>query len=161
MATQAQINNRNRSRGKNFERRMADKMGDWYRIPYSGSSELFGLGDVRDTEDKNSASFMMECKTITPRSAREINYSIKEEWLVGRLSIVSKAKYENDKFWSLAFTKKGSPNAYIITSLEQYRAFTRLIEMAKDKGFLSNQNGNATKTLEEIDTLYEKWINER
>ena len=47
---QKTINRRNRTRGKSFERRVAEKLGNWFRIPYSGSSELWGLGDVRDKD---------------------------------------------------------------------------------------------------------------
>lgn len=152
--SQAQINNRNRNRGKMAEKRMAERMGDWYRIPYSGSSELFGLGDIREVEGKEDATWMVECKTITPRSAKEINYIIKEEWLIGKNGVIGKAKAEFNKFWGLMVTKKGSSNIYFMTSLEIFRTIFRAVEILKMQGQISIQN-DSTKTMEEIDKLWE------
>lgn len=152
--SQATTNRRNRNRGKSFEKRVAEKMGNWYRIAFSGSSELFGLGDVRDTEGKENATWMVECKTITPRSAKEINYIIKEEWLIGKLGVSTKAKKEYNKFWALAFTKKGSPLTYIAMSIETFRTMVRALEILKMQGQISNQNDSSI-TSEEIDKIWE------
>ena len=103
---QKTVNRRNRNRGKSHERRVAEKLGNWFRIPYSGSSELWVLGDVRDKDDKFRSRYMIECKTITPKSVKEVNVIIKQEWLQGMTGIIDKAKKELNKFWGLAFTKK-------------------------------------------------------
>lgn len=133
-------------------------MGNWYRIPYSGSSELFGLGDVRDKEGKEDSAWMMECKTITPKSKTGINYIIKEEWLIGKTGIIGRAKKELNKFWSLAFTKKSSAAIYVITSLEIFRTMTRAIEILKKMDLIADQI-NSTQTIEQIDKLWEKLQN--
>lgn len=155
-AKQTKTNNRNRSRGKSFERRVAERMGNWYRIPYSGSSELFGLGDVRDREGKEDSTWMMECKTLTPKSKTEINYIIKEEWLTGKTGVTGRAKKEMNKFWSLAFTKKSSAAIYVITSLEIFKTMARAIEILKKMGLISDQI-DSTIASDQINDLWEEW----
>lgn len=151
----AKINNQNRSRGKSFEKRVASKMGNWYRIPYSGSSALFGFGDVRDKENKENSSWMIECKTITPRSKTEVNYIIKEEWLTGKSGIVKKAKQEFNKFWALAFTKKNSSTIYIVVDIHTFKAMVRAIEILKYKNLIPN-NINSEMVINAIDKLWEE-----
>lgn len=120
MANQSKTNRNNRNRGKSFENKMA-KFLKWWRIPYSGSSELFGLGDIRDTEDKANARYMGECKSITPRSTKEVNYIIQEKWLVGKDSVIARAKKEGNKFPVLLFTKAKSALSFAIIREKDFK----------------------------------------
>ena len=157
---QKTINRRNRNRGKSHERRVAEKLGNWFRIPYSGSSELWGLGDVRDKDDKFRSRYMIECKTITPKSVKEVNFIIKQEWLQGKTGIIDKAKKELNKFWGLAFTKKGSSKTFIIIPLEDFRTYTRAIEILRAKGIIDDSKDVSRETTTaEIDRIYNE-INE-
>jgi len=72
--TASKRNRNNRKRGKAFEKKVADFLG-FYRVPYSGSAENFGLGDIRDRESQDDSLVMGECKSITPRSKNQINLS--------------------------------------------------------------------------------------
>lgn len=68
-------NNNNRKRGKNLERAVAKEL-EWYRVPYSGSSDIFGKGDVVDNRDPDENLWLCECKTQT-----QTNCSIEAKWL--------------------------------------------------------------------------------
>lgn len=148
MATQAQTNNRNRNRGKNFERKVAEVLG-FFRIPYSGSSKLWGLGDVRDNEHKDYSRYMGECKTMTPKAKTEVNYIIQAKWLIGPDSVVARAKEENNKLPFLAFTKKSSPLTFVITRIEDFKMFLDAMDILRAKGLISNTL-DVDKTREEI-----------
>ena len=157
---QKTVNRRNRERGKSFERRVAEKLGNWFRIPYSDSSELWGLGDVRDKDDNFRSRYMIECKTITPKSVKEVNFIIKQEWLQGKTGIIDKAKKELNKFWGLAFTKKGSRKTFMIIPLEDFRTYTRAIEILRAKGIIDDSKDVSRETtVAEIDRIYNE-INE-
>jgi hypothetical protein len=151
MATQAQTNNRNRNRGKNFERKCAEILG-FFRVPYSGSSKLWGLGDIRDNEHKNLSRYMGECKTMTPKSKTEVNYIIQAKWLIGPDSVIAKAKKENNKFPFLAFTKKASPLTFIITRIEDFKMLIDALDILRAKGLISDTL-DVDKTREEINNL--------
>jgi hypothetical protein len=133
----SQTNKNNRERGKAFEDKMARFLG-WWRIPYSGSSELFGLGDIRDSEDKSSARYMGECKSITPKSVSEINYIIKEKWLVGKDSVVARAKKENNKFPVLLLTKAKSPLSFAIIRDTDFKMCVDALELLRRSGFIDD-----------------------
>lgn len=148
MASQKVTNNRNRNRGKQFEARVAKFLG-YFRIPYSGSSELWGLGDVRDFEDKDRSRVMIECKTMTPKSVKEINYIIKRDWIVGPDSVVAKAKKENNKMPALAFTRKGSKEIFAILRLVDFKLFLDCLELLRQAGILD-------KKLKDIDEIREQ-----
>ena len=148
MASQKVTNNRNRNRGKQFEARVAKFLG-YFRIPYSGSSLLWGLGDVRDFEDKDRSRVMIECKTMTPKSVKEINYIIKRDWLVGPDSVVAKAKKENNKLPVLAFTRKGSREIFATLRLIDFKLFMDCLELLREAGIIDNK-------LKDIDMIREQ-----
>jgi hypothetical protein len=135
--TASKTNKNNRERGKAFENKMAKYLG-WWRIPYSGSSELFGLGDIRDTEDKATARYMGECKSITPRSAKEINYIIQEKWLVGKDSVVARAKKEGNKFPVLFFTKVRSALSFAIIREKDFKMCMQALEILRRHNIISD-----------------------
>lgn len=135
--SQSKINKNNRERGKTFERKMAKFLG-WFRIPYSGSSSTYGYGDIRDHEDQAKSTYMGECKSITPRSAKEINYIIKEKWLVGKDSIIAKAKKQGNKLPVLFFTKVRSPLSFAIIRDVDFLMFTRAMELLRRQGLIDD-----------------------
>lgn len=158
MASQRVTNNRNRNRGKQFEARVAKFLG-YFRIPYSGSSELWGLGDVRDFEDKDRSRVMIECKTMTPKSVKEINYIIKRDWIVGPDSIVAKAKKENNKLPALAFTRKGSKEIFTILRLADFKLFLDCLELLRKAGIVDNKLKDIDEIREQIGQKLEEFNN--
>lgn len=158
MASQRVTNNRNRNRGKQFEARVAKFLG-YFRIPYSGSSELWGLGDVRDFEDKDRSRVMIECKTMTPKSVKEINYIIKRDWIVGPDSIVAKAKKENNKLPALAFTRKGSKEIFTILRLADFKLFLDCLELLRKTGIVDNKLKDIDEIREQIGQKLEEFNN--
>ena len=158
MASQRVTNNRNRNRGKQFEARVAKFLG-YFRIPYSGSSELWGLGDVRDFEDKDRSRVMIECKTMTPKSVKEINYIIKRDWIVGPDSVVAKAKKENNKMPALAFTRKGSKEIFAILRLVDFKLFLDWLELLRQVGILDKKLKDMDEIREQIGQKLEEGNN--
>ena len=137
----ARINNNNRGRGKSFERRVA-KFLNWFRVPYSGSAEEYGLADVRDKEDQHQSKYLCECKTMTPRSKTEVNYILQAKWLLGDKGIVTRAKKSGAKFPLLAFTRKGSPATFVTVPIEDFRMYYRAVELCV--GEKAYEKSNAT-----------------
>lgn len=158
MASQRVTNNRNRNRGKQFEARVAKFLG-YFRIPYSGSSELWGLGDVRDFEDKDRSRVMIECKTMTPKSVKEINYIIKRDWIVGPDSVVAKAKKENNKLPALAFTRKGSKEIFTILRLADFKLFLDCLELLRKAGIVDNKLKDIDEIRDQIGQKLEEFNN--
>ncbi|AZS49245.1 hypothetical protein BpsS140_00052 [Bacillus phage vB_BpsS-140] len=144
-------NNNNRQRGSAFEKKVAEFLG-FFRVPLSGSAEIFGLGDVRDVESQEDSLTIGECKSITPRSAREINYTVKEEWLIGKNGIVGKAKKKNKMPW-LALTKVRSSMWYVILMPQHFRMFLRSIDILKAQGQIS-QTRDIDKLEQEINEIW-------
>ena len=115
---------------------------------------------MRDKDDKFRSRYMIECKTITPKSVKEVNFIIKQEWLQGKTGIIDKAKKELNKFWGLAFTKKGSSKTFMIIPLEDFRTYTRAIEILRAKGIIDDSKDVSRETTTaEIDRVYNE-INE-
>jgi hypothetical protein len=132
----SKTNRNNRERGKAFEKKIADFL-NWWRIPYSGSSELHGLGDVRDHEDRERARYLAECKSMTPRSAKEINYIIQEKWLVGKMSIIHRAKKGN-KLPVLFFTKIKSPLSFAVIRDIDFKMFVEALDLLRQNGLIDD-----------------------
>jgi hypothetical protein len=130
-------NNNNRHRGKAFENKMAKYFG-WIRVPYSGSAEAYGLGDLRDHEDQQKTRYMAECKSITPRSAKEINYTVQEKWLVGKDSIVARAKKQGNKFPVLLLTKVRSSLTFAIMREKDFKMMVDALEVMRRHGLIDN-----------------------
>lgn len=128
--TASDRNRNNRERGKSFERKMA-KFLAFVRVPYSGSSELYGEGDIRDHKDPDVCFYLGECKSITPKSKTEVNFIIKKEWLD---AIFARAKKANRKFGFLTFTKSAHPQAYVITKAEDFRMMTQALDLIRGNG---------------------------
>lgn len=133
----SRTNRNNRERGKAFENKMAKFLG-WWRIPYSGSSELYGLGDIRDHEDQNKARYIGECKSITPRSVKEINYIIQEKWLVGKDSVVARAKKQGNKLPVLFFTKVRSALSFAIIRDKDFKMMVDALELLRRHGIIDD-----------------------
>lgn len=129
-------NKNNRERGKSFEKKMGDFLG-WIRVAYSGINDAFGWGDIRDHEDREKSLFLGECKSITPRSTKEINYIIKEEWLVGKNSIVEKAK-KTESLPVLFFTKVRSPLSFAVLRDKDFKIMTDAINLLKQHGIIED-----------------------
>ena len=146
-------NNNNRNRGKLFEKKVADLLG-FFRVPYSGTNDTFGWGDVRSTEDQSQSRYLGECKSITPRSIKEINYSIKEDWLTGKNGILGKAKNAGDKIPFLAFTKVRSPLIYIILQIQDFKMLIQALEILIESGAISDTT-NRKQLTNEVQKLYE------
>lgn len=145
-------NKNNRQRGKAFERMVAEYLG-FIRVPYSGSSEVFGEGDIRDNIDESQAFYMGECKTITPRSKNEVNFVIKEKWLLGDKSITSRAKRAGNKLPFLAFKKIRSPKWYVVVCSEDFKMMIQAIEILRRTGVISDSRDVDT-IRSEIDSRY-------
>ena len=158
MASQKVTNNRNRNRGKQFEVRVA-KFLCYFRIPYSGSSALWGLGDVRDFEDKERSRIMIECKTMTPKSVKEINYIVKRDWLVGPDSVVAKAKKENNKMPVLAFTRKGSKEIFATLRLVDFKLFMDALELLRQHGIVDKELKDVDQIRDQIQNKLEEFNN--
>jgi len=127
--TASDRNRNNRERGKNFERKMA-KFLSFVRVPYSGSSELYGEGDIRDHKDPDVCFYLGECKSITPKSVTEVNFIIKKEWLD---AIFTRAKKAGKKLGFLTFTKSAHPQAYVITKAEDFRMMTQALDLIRHR----------------------------
>lgn len=138
MTKTASVRNRNnRERGKAFERKVADFL-NWIRVPYSGSAEVFGLGDVRDHEDQHQTRYMGECKSITPRSQAEINYIIQEKWLVGKDSIVARAKKQGNKMPLLFITKARSPLTFTMMRDIDFKMMMDAMEILRQNNLIDS-----------------------
>jgi len=149
-------NRNNRIRVKALEKKVADFLG-FYRVPYSGTSTLFGWGDVRDMEDQGNSRYLGECKSITPRSKTEVNIIIKEEWLVGKNSITKKAKDAGNRIPFLTFSKVRSPRIFGILDIKHLKMFFQALDILTASGIV-------TDTLDEhematqIDTLHRRMV---
>lgn len=149
----SKTNRNNRERGKAFEKTVANFLGFW-RVPYSGSAESYGLGDVRDHESQEESLTLGECKSITPRSAREINYLIKEKWLITKDGIMTKAAKKNKLGW-LAVTKVRSSKWYVVISPEHFRMMLRMIDIMRAENII-NDTKNIDLLNAQIDDLWNK-----
>lgn len=138
-------NRNNRERGKAFEKKMADFLG-WIRVAYSGVNDAFGWGDIRDQEDREKSLFLGECKSMTPRSAKEINFIIKESWLVGDGSIVAKAR-KTSKFPVLFFTKVRSSLTFVIMREQEFKTVTQMVKVLRDNNLIDDA---ATSNVDEL-----------
>jgi len=125
--TASQTNRNNRERGKAFERKMA-KFLSFVRVPYSGSSELYGEGDIRDHKDPDQCYYLGECKSMTPKSKTEVNFIIKKEWLD---AIFTRSRKAGRLFGFLAFTKSAHPQAYVIVKAEDFRMMTQALDLIR------------------------------
>lgn len=144
-------NGNNRSRGKALEKKAADYL-QMFRVPYSGTNDTFGWGDLRDVEDRALSRYLGECKSITPRSAKEINYSIKEGWLTGKNGILGKAR-RAQQIPFLVFSKVRSSNIYAITPIVYLRMFMRALDILFLSGLIDDTKNEAA-TVEAVDKLY-------
>lgn len=131
------LQNRNRRRGKTFERQMADFFG-LVRVPYSGSSETYGEGDLRDDLDIARSFYLGECKTITPRSKKEINFVIKRDWLLGDKGVFTRAKKAGNKFPFLVFRRKGSSVPMVILRAEDFRLLMQALALLRQYRIVSD-----------------------
>ena len=145
-------NRGNRNRGKAFERKVAEYLG-YFRVPLSGSAEMFGLGDVRDVESQDESLTIGECKSISPRSKTEVNYIVKESWLIGKNGIIGKCAKKGKMPW-LALTKVRSSLWYVILLPQHFRMFIRAIDILRHKGIIS-QTKNIDRLMVEIDDAWE------
>lgn len=107
-ATQ-KTNNNNRKRGAAFEKNVAKAL-NWYRVPLSGSSSLFGWCDVRDSESKSGGYWLGECKTMTPDNLESPSYTIERKWLD---KLVARST-EELKIPVLFMTLYGKPNKFVV-----------------------------------------------
>lgn len=108
--TQTQkTNNNNRKRGAAFEKNVAKAL-NWYRVPLSGSSSLFGWCDVRDAESKSNGYWLGECKTMTPDNPDSPSYTIERKWLD---KLVSRSA-EELKIPVLFITLYSKPNKFVV-----------------------------------------------
>lgn len=128
--SQSRTNRNNRERGKAFENKIAKMLG-FFRVPYSGSAEAYGLGDVRDKEDQTQCRYLGECKTMTPRAKTEVNYIIQAKWLIGKDSIMQRAKKAGNKLPFLSFTKKGTAQSFTIVRDADFKMFIDAIEVLR------------------------------
>ena len=151
--TASKRNRNNRKRGKAFEKKVADFLG-FYRVPYSGSAENFGLGDIRDRESQDDSLVMGECKSITPRSKNQINYVLREDWLIGKNGIINRAR-KFDKLPWLSFTKVRSALWFVVILPQHFRMFLRAIEILRYKGYISDTK-KVSKLESEINKVWEE-----
>lgn len=121
-------NNNNRMRGKAFEKRLADYLG-FFRVPYSGTNDTFGWGDVRDKEDQQESRYLGECKSISPRTQKEVNYIIREDWFLGKNGILTKAKNAGNRIPFLAFTKAKSSYVYVAVLMADFKMLVEALEL--------------------------------
>jgi hypothetical protein len=150
----SQRNRNNRERGKAFEVKIA-KFMKWWRVPYSGSSDLYGLGDVRDHEDQRESRYAVECKSITPKSTKEVNFIIKQDWLIGPNSIVERAKKKGKKIPVLIFTKVRSPLSFAIIKMDDFKLFVHALAILRQQGLITDTK-DIEKTRAEIAKLYKE-----
>lgn len=108
--TQKKINKRNRKRGGNFEKRVADFLG-FEVVPYSGSNARFGYGDVRNDE------WLIECKNITPVNGDKL--TIKQDWIIKNRE---RADSYNKKS-AIAFMPAGKVDKFILLEWEDFICF--------------------------------------
>ena len=151
--TASKRNRNNRKRGKAFEKKVADFLG-FYRVPYSGSAENFGLGDIRDRESQDDSLVMGECKSITPRSKTQINFVLREDWLIGKNGIINRAR-KFDKLPWLSFTKVRSALWFVVILPQHFRMFLRAIEILRYKGYISDTK-KVSKLESEINKVWEE-----
>lgn len=105
---QRKINNNNRKRGAKFEKTVADML-DMVVVPYSGSNSRFGYGDIRDSEDREKAIWLGECKNISVKDGGT-SITIKREWLEKN----EERAAEVGCMPFLTFMEKGKPGKYIM-----------------------------------------------
>lgn len=106
---QRKINKRNRKRGGNFEKRVADFLG-FEVVPYSGSNARFGYGDVRNDY------WLIECKNITLDGDK---LTIKQEW-------IQKNRERADSYnkrSAIAFMPAGKIDKFILMEYEDWAQF--------------------------------------
>lgn len=151
--TASKRNRNNRQRGKAFEKKVADFLG-FYRVPYSGSAENFGLGDVRDRESQDDSLTLGECKSITPRSKAQVNYILREDWLIGKTGVLDHAR-KSDKLPWLSFTKVRSALWFVVILPQHFRMFLRAIEILRHEGYISNTK-KVSRLESEIDKVWEE-----
>lgn len=107
--TQKRINRNNRVRGGKFEKTVADFLG-FDVVPYSGSNERFGYGDVRNEK------WLIECKNITADGDK---ITIKMLW------IEKNRKRADDvgKNSCIAWMPAGKADKFILMEYEDYIQF--------------------------------------
>ena len=147
----SRINRNNRERGKAFENKVAKLLG-FIRVPYSGSAEEYGLGDVRDKESQKDARWIGECKTMTPKSTAEINYIIQAKWLIGKNSIIARAKKQGNKFAFLTFTKRGTAQSFSIVTTDDLKMYIDAIDILRTEKLISDTT-DADTVREQIATI--------
>lgn len=102
-------NKNNRKRGSALEKKVADYL-DMFVVPYSGSNNRFGWGDLRDIEGNGIGGYWTgECKSITPKDDNQIHV-IKKDW-------IDDAKRRAEDYctsWFIAFSAVRSPITYIM-----------------------------------------------
>lgn len=109
------INNRNRQRGKDFEKKVAREL-NMDRVPYSGSSEAFGFGDIMD-KYHGPGFWLGEAKSITPKNKNQVNVTLETKWFG---DIEAKAR-KAGRLPFLVHTLYGSPKAHVSISLWLFR----------------------------------------
>lgn len=104
MADTKKINRCNRQRGAALEKWAADFLG-MDLVPYSGSNNRFGYGDIRDTK------WLGECKNITPEDDTVV---IRRKWLDK-----NRERADNvNKLPFLIFMIRGKASRYIVVSID-------------------------------------------
>jgi len=117
---QAKRNRNNRKRGASFEKKVAEIL-DMEVVPYSGTNSRFGWQDVRDSEGKNDAWWMGECKNrVYDQSA---SFTIEQDW-IDKMKIRA---YDVGALPFLAFMKAGRPEKFILLD---HRTFDILTAMS-------------------------------
>lgn len=130
-------NKNNRARGGKFEKWVGDFL-DMDVVPYSGSNDRFGYGDVRDTV------WLGECKNITPDENGYV--TIKYDWLQKNLVRAKAIKHLSYLAWMSAGS---SIHKYVILDADtmsnfEYEEITHTIVFKKKshntKNFIMNVN---------------------
>jgi len=116
---QARTNRNNRKRGASFEKKVAEIL-DMEIVPYSGSNSRFGWNDVRDSETKDDAWWMGECKNRV--CGIDEPFTIENDWIVK----MTDRAYDTGALPFLAFMKAGRSEKYILIN---ERAWSVLREM--------------------------------
>lgn len=106
------------------------------RVPYSGAAIEYGEADLRDSMDIDQSVYLGECKSMTPRSKTEVNFILKESWLVGPKGITTRAKRVGNKIPFLTFTKVRSSKSFVVITPEDFRMFMNILKKSKQIGIL-------------------------
>lgn len=105
---QAVRNRNNRKRGASFEKKVAEVL-NMEIVPYSGSNARFGWSDVRDSEQKDKAIWMGECKNITV-GADDTSVTLERIWFTKN----HERAYGSKATPFLAFMIAGKPQKYVV-----------------------------------------------